>query len=70
MNTNIQTKEQLLADIDRLISYGNQKSTINPELLNYLDIEMLISTKTRLLEKIGKLSDEDKIWLEQFKKYE
>jgi len=65
-----QTKEELLADIEELISYGREEPTINPALLAYLTIDDLISTKKKLLEKIGKLSDEDKEWLEQFKKYE
>jgi hypothetical protein len=30
----------------------------------------LISTKKKLLERVGKLSDEDKEWLEQFKKFD
>jgi len=67
---NIQTKEELLADIEDLISYGREEPTINPALLAYLEIDDLISTKEKLLERVGKLSEEDKRWLEQFKKYE
>ena len=67
---NIQTKEELLADIEALISYGREEPTINPALLAYLEIEDLVSTKKKLLERVGKLSDEDKAWLEQFKKYD
>ena len=71
MNTEIrQTKEELLADIENLISYGNEDPTINPALLQYLSEEDLISMKKSLLEKVGRLSEEDKEWLEQFKKYE
>jgi len=65
-----QTKEELLADIEALISYGREEPTINPALLAYLELDDLISTKKKLLERVGKLSDEDKVWLEQFKKYE
>lgn len=65
-----QTKEELLAEIEKLISYGRDEPTINPDLLAYLEIEDLINTKTKLLERVGKLSEEDKEWLEQFKKYE
>ena len=64
------TKEELLADIEKLISYGRDEPTINPSLLAYLELDDLISTKKKLLERVGKLSDEDKEWLEQFKKYE
>jgi len=71
MNTETKpTKEKLLADIENLISYGRDEPTINPALLAYLEIDDLISTKKKLLERVGKLSDEDKEWLEQFKKYE
>jgi len=65
-----QTKEELLADIEELISYGRDEPTINPALLAYLELDDLISTKKKLLERVGKLSEEDKEWLEQFKKYE
>ena len=66
---NIQTKEELLAEIEKLISYGREEPTINPALLAYLEIDDLISTKKKLIERVGKLSEEDKEWLEQFKKY-
>jgi len=63
-------KEILLKDIEKLIAYGRDETTINPALLAYLSTEDLINTKSKLLERVGKLSDEDKEWLEQFKKYE
>ena len=62
-------KEKLLADIEKIIAYGRGEPTINPVLLEYLSIEDLINTKTKLLERVGILSDEDKAWLEQFKTY-
>ena len=65
-----QSKEELLTEIEELISYGRDEPTINPSLLAYLEVDDLISTKKKLLERVGKLSDEDKKWLEQFKKYE
>ncbi len=64
------SKEKLLADIEKLISYGREEPTINPALLAYLTIDDLIATKKKLLERVGKLSEEDKEWLEQFKKYD
>jgi hypothetical protein len=67
---NKQTKEELLADIEKLIAYGREETTINPALLAYLEIDDLIATKKKLLERVGTLSDEDKEWLQQFKKYE
>jgi hypothetical protein len=67
---NEHSKEELLADIEKLIAYGREETTINPALLAYLEIDDLISTKKKLLERVGKLSEEDKEWLQQFKKYE
>jgi len=67
---NPQTKETLLQNIETLISYGKEVPTINPDLLAYLDIDELQSIKAKLLERVGKLSEEDKAWLEQFKKYD
>ena len=67
---NKQTKEELLADIEKLIAYGREEPTINPALLSYLEIDDLIATKKKLLERVGKLSEEDKEWLEQFRKYQ
>ncbi|MGB5505430.1 MAG: hypothetical protein WBM70_01950 [Sulfurovum sp.] len=67
---NEHSKEKLLADIEKLIAYGREEPTINPALLAYLEIEDLIATKKKLLERVGTLSEEDKEWLQQFKKYE
>ncbi|SFV50869.1 hypothetical protein MNB_SV-3-713 [hydrothermal vent metagenome] len=63
-------KEILLADIEKLIAYGRDEPTINPALLEYLCIADLKQTKAKLLERVGTLSEEDKVWLEQFKLYE
>jgi len=65
-----QTKKELLQEIEELIAYGKEDPTINPDLLAYLSEEDLISIKKKLLERVGILSEEDKAWLEQFKKYE
>ena len=67
---NEQNKEKLLSDIEKLIAYGRDEPTINPTLLEYLSIEDLTNTKAKLLERVGTLSEEDKVWLEQFKTYE
>jgi len=71
MNTeNEPNKEILLKEIDKLIAYGKKDPTINPALLAYLEIDDLLSIRKKLLERVGNLSEEDKDWLEQFKKYE
>jgi len=62
-------KENLLKEIEALLSYKpKEKTTINPNYLEYLEISDLESIKKGLLDKIGKLSDEDIVWLQQFKK--
>ncbi len=64
------SKDALLADIEKLMQYDkSDKPTINPTLLAYLDIDTLISTKKSLLKRRGTLSEEDKEWLQQFRKY-
>jgi hypothetical protein len=63
-------KEELLKEIETLISYGKEGQTINPDLLQYLEVKDLESIKASLLCKVGTLSEDDKEWLEQFKKYE
>ena len=65
-----ETKEELLAQIEKLISYGSEEPTINPALLAYLSLDDLITMRNNLIEKVGNLTDEDKEWLKQFKKFE
>ncbi len=64
------TKESLLAEIETLIAYGAEEPTIHPDLLAYLEIDDLQNIKAKLLTKVNTLTEEDKAWLEQFKKYE
>ncbi|CUV65135.1 conserved hypothetical protein [Sulfurovum sp. enrichment culture clone C5] len=63
-------KELLLQEIEKLMSYGKDEPTINPSLLEFLDIQSLRNIKKSLENKVGTLSEDDKEWLEQFKKYE
>lgn len=67
---NEETKEILLVQIEKLIAYGSGESTINPDLLQYLSMSDLVSIRDSLMERTGQLSEDDKKWLEQFKKYE
>jgi len=67
----INKKEELLHEIEALLSYKPEnKTTINPNYLEYLELEDLENIKRGLMAKIGKLTQEDIDWLEQFKKYE
>ena len=64
------TKESLLAEIEALIAYGAEEPTIHPDLLAYLEINDLIGIRDKLKSKTNTLTEEDKEWLEQFKKYD
>ena len=61
------TKEELLKEIEKLMAYGKEDPTINPSLLEYLDLETLISIHDSLKEKTATLKEEDKEWLRQFR---
>jgi len=66
----MQTKEELLHEIEALLTYKPEnKTTINPNYLEYLELEDLESIKKGLMAKIEKLTQEDIEWLEQFKRY-
>ena len=65
----MQTKEELLKEIEALLTYNPEdKLEINPNYLEYLELEDLKSIKKGLVAKIGKLKEEDIGWLQQFKK--
>jgi hypothetical protein len=62
-------KEALLQEIEALLSYKPKEiTTINPNYLEYLEVEDLESIKKSLLEKMGKVSQENITWLQQFNK--
>ena len=63
-------KEKLLQEINALLSYGETKDTIDVSLLEYLELDMLENIKKSLQSRTSDLKEEDKEWLEQFKKYE
>lgn len=67
----MQTKEALLTDIEQLLTYNpEEKTTINPNYLEYLSLEDLISIRNKLITRLGQLKEDDIEWLEQFKKYD
>jgi len=70
-NEMIIKKEKLLKEIEVLLSYNPQESVdINPNYIEYLELNDLESIKANLINKVGKIKQEDIVWLEQFKKYE
>jgi hypothetical protein len=70
-NEMIIKKENLLKEIEILLSYNpNESTSINPNYIEYLELNDLESIKANLIAKVGKLKQEDVLWLEQFKKYD
>jgi len=70
-NETIIKKEELLKEIEVLLSYNpKENTTINPSYIEYLEVHDLESIKNNLIEKVGKLKEEDILWLKQFKKYD
>ena len=62
-------KEQLIEDIQKLLnSHENIRATsINPNLLEFMDEETLISIISSLLDQKEEAKESDIEWLEQFK---
>ena len=67
---NIDEKEQLLKEIERLIAYGKEEPFIDRKLLKYMDIDTLTSIRDSLSKRVNLLKDEDIEWLKQFKRDE
>jgi hypothetical protein len=66
------TKEQLIEDIQNLLnSYDDENTTsINPDLLEFMDEKTLISIIDSLLTQKEESKEPDIQWLEKFKKYD
>jgi len=67
----VSSKEQLVEDIQNLLnSYeGLAPTSINPELLEFMDKETLISIISTLLDQKEASKESDTQWLEKFKKH-
>ena len=65
------TKAQLIEDIQNLLNTyeGIQKTSINPDLLEFMDNDTLISIIDSLLIQKEESQKSDLEWLEKFKKY-
>ncbi|MGD9718156.1 MAG: hypothetical protein AB7U24_02860 [Sulfurimonadaceae bacterium] len=65
------TKAQLIEDIQNLLNTyeGIQKTSINPDLLEFMDNNTLISIIDSLLIQKEDSQKPDLQWLEKFKKY-
>ena len=65
------SKKQLIEDIQNLLNNYNTEQTtfINPDLLEFMDRETLISIIDSLLIQKEEAKESDTQWLENFKKY-
>lgn len=65
-------KEKLIQDIQNLLnSYrGVHKTSINPNLLEFMDEDTLVSIIDSLLKQKESSKESDLEWLEKFKKYD
>ena len=65
----MQTKEQLILDIQNLLNTyeGVNPTSINPELLKFMDEKTLIEIIGNLLDQKDFNKEADIEWLEQFK---
>jgi len=66
------SKKQLIEDIQNLLNTYNglNPTTINPDLLEFMDEKTLISIVDSLLTQKEDSKDTDIEWLEKFKKHE
>ena len=64
-------KEELILDMQNLLNNYNgiNKTSINPDLLEFMDEETLLSIIDSLLTQKEASKDLDIEWLEKFKKY-
>ncbi|NOQ31537.1 MAG: hypothetical protein GQ570_10475 [Helicobacteraceae bacterium] len=65
----MQTKEQLLDDIEKLLNSYEDSSitTINPDILKFMDEESLKGIISSLLDQKEKTLETNAEWIEQFK---
>lgn len=65
-------KQQLIKDIQNLLNTydGVNSTSINPDLLEFMDEETLISIIDSLLTQKEDAKESDLEWLKQFKKVE
>ena len=65
-------KDQLINDIQNLLNTYNglAPTSINPDLLNFMDEDTLINIIDSLLSQKESSKETDTQWLEKFKKYD
>jgi len=65
----MQSKNQLIIDIQKLLNTHNgiSPTSINPDLLEFMDEKTLIEIIGNLLDQKEQIKEPDTEWLEQFK---
>jgi len=63
------TKKELLAEIEEILEKYKADIEIDSYVLKYLDGKELKNIKAKLLKKQEKVIEDNRDWLEQFKKY-
>jgi len=68
----VNNKEKLIQDIQNLLNTydGIHSTSINPDLLEFMDENTLISIIDSLLDQKEDSKESDIEWLEKFKKYD
>ena len=60
-------KETLLKEIEKLLSFDGNETTINPDYLEYFSTEELDSIRKELEKKYENMVKENLEWLQRFK---
>lgn len=63
-------KEELLKEIEKLLSFDGNKTYINPDYLNYFTVEELLSIKESLQKRYENMVEDNLEWLRKFKRTE
>ncbi|BDY12731.1 hypothetical protein [Hydrogenimonas cancrithermarum] len=61
-------KEKLLHEIEKLLSFDGNDTTINPDYLEFFTVEELESIRRELERKYKNMVEENLDWMQQFKK--
>ena len=64
-----ETKQKLLEEIEKVLEKYKAKMKIDMYVLDYLDEEELENIKKELLKKQENVIEDNREWLEQFKKH-
>jgi len=61
-------KELLLKEIEKLLSFDGNETSVNPDYLQYFSLEELVSIREKLRQRHDRMVEENREWMRQFKK--